>query len=101
VAVFPLVAKKELTKVATKIHSVFKENGFISLYDDADSIGRRYARVDEIGVPYAVTIDFDTLNDNTVTIRERDTTKQVRMKIEKLPEILKDLLEEKVEFKEL
>ena len=53
-------------------------------YDEAGSIGKRYRRQDEIGTPYCVTIDFDTLEDNTVTIRERDSMKQIRLDIDKL-----------------
>ena len=54
-------------------------------YDESGSIGKRYRRQDEIGTPYCVTIDFDTLEDDTVTIRDRDTMEQVRMKINELP----------------
>ncbi|MBI5253352.1 MAG: glycine--tRNA ligase, partial [Euryarchaeota archaeon] len=100
-AVFPLIAKEELTAPALEIYENLKNQNFFCIYDEADSIGRRYARVDEIGVPYAITIDFDGLKDGTVTIRERDTTEQRRIKIKEIQEILKDLLEEKVGFKEL
>jgi glycyl-tRNA synthetase len=61
-------------------------------YDETQSIGRRYRRQDEIGTPYAVTVDFDTLEDRAVTIRERDTTDQVRVPIDKLVEELEDRL---------
>ncbi|KAG1217963.1 hypothetical protein G6F68_021666 [Rhizopus microsporus] len=54
------------------------------------SIGRRYARNDELGIPYAITIDFDTVEDNTVTLRERDSTKQIRDTFENIFKILKD-----------
>ncbi len=57
---------------------------FDVFYDDSGSIGRRYARADEIGTPFAVTIDYDTMKDDTVTIRDRDTTKQERVKIKDL-----------------
>ena len=56
-----------------------------SIYDGSGSIGRRYARADEIGVPYCITVDHDSLTDNSVTIRYRDSTKQERLKIENLP----------------
>ncbi|MCH8869707.1 MAG: glycine--tRNA ligase, partial [Chloroflexi bacterium] len=59
-------------------------NGFVQ-FDDAQSIGRRYRRQDEIGTPLCVTVDFDSLDDNAVTIRERDTMKQVRVPIADLP----------------
>ena len=55
-------------------------------YDEAGSIGKRYRREDEIGTPYCITVDFDTLEDNMVTIRDRDTMKQVRIEIEKISE---------------
>ena len=63
-------------------------------YDETGSIGKRYRREDEIGTPYCVTVDFDTLEDNTVTIRDRDTMEQVRVNINDLEK----WIEEKVEF---
>lgn len=63
-------------------------------YDETGSIGKRYRREDEIGTPYCITIDFDTIKDNTVTIRDRDTMKQIRVKIEEL----KGFIEEKIKF---
>lgn len=101
VAVFPLVAKEELTSVANEIFKRLRSEGFYCTYDEADSIGRRYARVDEIGVPYAITVDFDGLGDGTVTIRERDSTAQKRIRVNEIPKILRELLEEKIKFKEL
>ncbi len=67
---------------------------FICEYDEAGSIGKRYRREDEIGTPYCVTIDFDTLEDNTVTIRDRDTMEQIRLPIDELSK----WIEEKIEF---
>ena len=61
-------------------------------YDEAGSIGKRYRRQDEIGTPYCITVDFDTMEDNCVTVRDRDTMKQERMPIENL----KDYLDEKL-----
>jgi glycyl-tRNA synthetase len=61
-------------------------------YDDTQSIGRRYRRQDEIGTPYCVTVDFDTLDDKAVTIRERDTTEQVRVPIDRLVDELRGKL---------
>ncbi|MFQ5974731.1 MAG: glycine--tRNA ligase [Candidatus Hydrothermarchaeales archaeon] len=98
VAVFPLVSKDALPSIALDIQSILRKKGFLTLYDESDSIGRRYARVDEIGVPYAVTVDFDTLKDGTVTLRERDSTAQVRIKTDALTETLKGLLDEKMVF---
>ena len=101
VAIFPLVTKPELIKVAREVYEDLKASGFYSTYDEADSIGRRYARVDEIGVPYAITVDFDTLSDNSVTVRDRNTTNQVRIKLKDLDETLQKLLSESVRFEEL
>jgi glycyl-tRNA synthetase len=100
-AVFPLLNREELVKVAREIFDEVKRAGILALYDASDSIGRRYARVDEIGVPFAVTIDFDTLEDETVTIRERDSAQQVRVPRGEVAEILCDLIEGKKSFPEL
>ena len=62
-------------------------------YDEAGSIGKRYRREDEIGTPYCITIDFETENDNSVTIRDRDTMEQVRVKIDELPAWLEGKME--------
>lgn len=101
VAVFPLVSKEKLEKVAKEIYRELSAVGFYSIYDKVDSIGRRYARVDEIGVPYAVTVDYDGLDDNTVTIRDRSTAKQKRVNVKDLKDILKNLLEEEMQFEKL
>jgi glycyl-tRNA synthetase len=93
VAILPLVKnKKELVEKAKEVYQILKSN-FFCQYDEVGSIGRRYRRQDEIGTPYCVTIDFDTLKDNTVTIRDRDTMEQERVKIEELLKILKEKLE--------
>lgn len=88
VAVFPLVDKDGLTEKAREVHDMLKVE-FDTVFDEKDSIGRRYYRVDEIGVAYAVTIDYDTLKSETVTIRERDSKKQIRIKIDELEDWLK------------
>jgi glycyl-tRNA synthetase len=67
-------------------------------YDSGGSIGRRYARADEIGIPFCITIDFDSLKKKDVTIRERDTGKQVRVKISELKNIVWDLVSEEIPF---
>jgi len=87
VAVFPLVKKDGLDKVAEDVYNKLKVK-FKAFYDASDSIGRRYARVDEIGVPFSITIDYDTKSDGSVTIRDRDTTKQVRIKISEIENYL-------------
>jgi len=83
VGVFPLVNKDDIDKKAKEVHEILK-GWFDVFYDDSGSIGRRYARADEIGTPFAITIDYDTMKDDTVTIRDRDTTKQERVKIKDL-----------------
>ena len=102
VAVLPLVAGKKpehekMVSIARSIYRDLVKRGFRVIYDEEGSIGRRYARIDEIGVPYAVTVDYETLEDNTVTVRDRDTTQQVRVHIEKLPEYLSDLVFRKLD----
>lgn len=90
VAVFPLVNREKMPEIAKKIYEELRQE-FSCFYDDSGSIGRRYRRQDEIGTPYCITIDSETQKDNTVTIRERDTMKQTRVKIENLKEELKKL----------
>ncbi len=81
VAVMPL--QKKLSPQATEVyHTIMKH--FPAFYDESGSIGRRYRRMDEVGTPYCVTVDFDTLEDNTVTVRERDTMAQTRLAIPEL-----------------
>jgi len=87
VAVFPLVSKDNLDKIAKNIYRKLKEN-FEAVYDDSGSIGKRYYREDERGTPFAVTIDYDTVKDESVTLRSRDTTEQVRIKINDLKDKL-------------
>ena len=81
VAVLPL--QKNLSDKAREVYKILS-NYFMVSYDEAGSIGKRYRRQDEIGTPMCVTIDFDTLNDNTVTIRDRDTMEQIRLTINEL-----------------
>ena len=84
VAVLPLLKnKEELTTAAKDVYSTLKKD-FNCQYDEKDAIGRRYRRQDAIGTPYCVTIDFDTLEDGTVTIRDRDSLGQKRVKIDEL-----------------
>ncbi len=71
---------------------------FDVIYDESGSIGRRYARADEIGTPFSITIDYESLENETCTIRHRDTTKQIRVKINELPSITEKLIREEVEF---
>ena len=76
--------------VAKKIDTDLRNAGISTYYDEGGTIGRRYARMDEIGTPFCITVDHDTLKDYTVTIRYRDTTKQKRKKIEELVSYLKE-----------
>lgn len=87
VGIFPLVKKGGLKEKAKEVFDLLKKD-FVCSYDEKGSIGRRYRRLDEIGAPFAITIDFQTLEDNTVTIRYRDSMKQERVKISELKEIL-------------
>lgn len=82
VAILPLVKKDGQPELARKIASLFRKKGIKVSYDENQSIGRRYARHDEIGTPYCLTVDQNSLSDNQVTIRYRDTTKQERIPIE-------------------
>jgi glycyl-tRNA synthetase len=92
VAVLPLSRNAKLVPTARKVYAQLRRR-FTTQYDDAQSIGRRYRRQDEIGTPYCVTVDFDTLEDRQVTIRERDTMCQVRVPIAGLVAVLQDKLE--------
>ena len=91
VAVLPL--SKKLSEKSTEVYKKLSKK-FMCDYDEAGSIGKRYRREDEIGTPYCVTIDFDTLEDNCVTIRDRDTMEQVRISIDEL----ENWIAEKIEF---
>ena len=92
VAVLPLVRNKpQLVKKAKEVYKSLKPH-FVTQYDELGSIGRRYRRVDEIGCPWAITIDFETLKRNDVTLRDRDTMKQKRVKISDLPSHITKLM---------
>ncbi len=89
VAVFPLLKNKpELVKKARQVYEMIKKEIPNVMWDDNGNIGKRYRRQDEIGTPHCITIDFDTLKDNTVTVRNRDTTQQERVKTGDLSEKL-------------
>ncbi|HRH30728.1 MAG TPA: glycine--tRNA ligase [Candidatus Paceibacterota bacterium] len=90
-AVFPLVRNKEdITDKARIVFGILKEKGFRVQYDDNGNIGKRYRRQDEIGTPFCITIDYDTLENNTVTVRDRDTQEQKRIPIDELVNFLTD-----------
>jgi len=91
VAILPLSKKDSLTPLADQIFSVLSKRYYCD-YDETQAIGRRYRRQDEIGTPYCITVDFDSLEDGQVTIRERDTTKQERVSIDQLEQVLSEKL---------
>ena len=92
VAVLPLSRNERLVPTAHRVHDLIRESGVVdglTQYDDAQSIGRRYRRQDEIGTPLCVTVDFDSLDDQAVTIRDRDTMSQIRVPIDNLTDELR------------
>ena len=91
-AVFPLVKKDGMPEVAKKIYLDLKKQ-FKVFYDEKGAIGRRYRRQDEAGTPYCITVDGQTLEDQTVTIRDRDSLEQQRVKIDELREIIQRRIE--------
>jgi len=101
VGVYPLVRKGGLPEKARQVHQMLISEGFMVEYDEVGSIGRRYARADEVGTPLGITIDYQTIKDNTVTIRDRDTWKQVRNEVRKLPELLHAYFQYKIESENL
>lgn len=91
-AVFPLLANKpELVDFAKKVYEDLKDT-FAVTWDDRGNIGKRYYAQDEIGTPFCLTVDFDSLENNDITVRDRDTAKQERVKIEELPSLIQQKL---------
>jgi len=101
VMVFPLVNRDGLPEKARKIADALLEEDFMVGYDVSGSIGRRYARADEVGTPICVTIDYKTLEDETVTLRDLYTWRQVRVKAAPLPPLLRSYFRGRLEFHEL
>ncbi len=97
-AVFPIVKQPEYISMAEDIVRELRKEWNV-IYDKSGSIGRRYARNDETGTPYCITIDEDSLKNKDCTIRDRDTTEQIRVKIKDLKDVLKKLINENLEFK--
>ncbi len=97
VAVFPLVGKEKLPEKAREVETILK-NCFSTFYDESSSIGRRYRRVDEVGCPLCVTVDFDTLKKDTVTLRDRDSMKQVRVDVNDLLDVIWKVLNDEIKF---
>ncbi|BCU67472.1 glycine--tRNA ligase [Sulfolobales archaeon HS-7] len=91
-AVFPLLERQPLIDKSKELVRLVKDSGYEVFYDESGSIGKRYARADEIGIPLAITVDPQTLDDNTVTIRNRDTWEQVRVHVNNILMTLGELL---------
>ena len=92
VAIFPLMNKNNMPEVSQKIVDDIRNSGIASFYDAGGSIGKRYRRQDEAGTPFGITVDHDTMEDNTVTIRDRDTMQQERIGIDSIVSVLKNKL---------
>lgn len=90
-AVFPLMSKPELEGKALSIYEELKNEEFSTFFDDSGNIGRRYRRMDEIGTPYCITVDYQSLKDETATLRERDSMRQERIKIAEVASTLRRL----------
>jgi glycyl-tRNA synthetase len=101
VGVYPLMSKDGLDTKAVQVQKLLANEGFMVELDETGSIGRRYARADEAGVQLGVTIDYETLKDQTVTVRDRDSWLQVRTSIKDLPELLHRYFQEKINFEDL
>ena len=92
VGVFPLLKNKpELVAKAKEVRSILSDH-LVTFYDEGGAIGRRYRRQDELGTPYCVTVDFETLDDRAVTVRERDSMAQDRVGIDQLDRYLAERL---------
>ncbi len=90
-AVFPLLSKPEFEVKAASLYDTLKLEEYNTFYDDSGAIGRRYRRMDEVGTPYCITVDHQTLEDGTATLRERDSMSQTRVKLAEIPEKLRGL----------
>ncbi len=100
VAVLPLLSREPFTSKALEITNELKKVGIFTEYDDSGSIGRRYRRYDEIGTPFCITVDHQTFEDETVTLRDRDTTSQIRIAIKSLSDVLVNLLNSERDIRE-
>jgi glycyl-tRNA synthetase len=100
-AVLPLIPRDDLDDIARKLATELQNEGIQTEYDDAGAIGRRYRRQDEIGTPVCVTIDYDTKEDATATLRDRDSMKQVRLPLIDIPVVVYQLIKGKKTFDQL
>ncbi|MXR20127.1 glycine--tRNA ligase [Halobacterium bonnevillei] len=101
VGVFPLMDKDGLGERAQDVAADLREAGLSVTYDDSGNIGRRYRRQDEVGTPYCVTVDYESLEDDTVTLRDRDSTDQVRVDVDDLADVLPSLTGGDRDFEDL
>jgi glycyl-tRNA synthetase len=100
-SVYPLVNKDGLLEKADEVYHLLANEGFLVDWDSSGSIGRRYARADEAGTPLGITVDYQTKEDETVTLRDRDSWKQVRAKLIELPQKLHDYYCNKINFEDI
>lgn len=100
-AVFPLLNKSGMKDMAGSIVGKLVDHGYSSVLDDSGSIGKRYARMDEVGTPYCITVDHQSLENSTVTIRDRDSTLQKRIDTDSVPELLGNLISGKTLFQNI
>lgn len=100
-AVLPLMPRDGLDEIARKLVAELQDEGIQTEYDDAGAIGRRYRRQDEIGTPVCITIDYDTKEDATATLRDRDSMKQIRLPLAQIPQAVYELIKGKKTFDQL
>lgn len=98
IKVFPLLSKDGLPEKAEEVYELLMKEDFYAEYDESGSIGRRYRRADEEGAPFCITVDHDTLKDDSVTIRDRDSMKQIRVRINELEDVLEEAIEGDIDF---
>ena len=91
VAVLPLVKKDGIAEYASKLEHSLRED-FVTFYDQSGAVGRRYRRMDEIGTPYCITVDYQTLEDHTVTVRFRDSMQQERVAVDQIVPFIKNAM---------
>lgn len=101
-SILPLLTKDNLISKVYEIESLLKKKCITSKVDNTGvAVGRRYSRTDELGIPFGITVDFETLEDNTVTLRERDSTQQVRVQIAEITSLLLQLVAEEISWEEV
>jgi glycyl-tRNA synthetase len=96
-AIFPLIKDEKMIKIAETIYNDFRKDWNV-IYDESASVGRRYSRQDEVGTPYCITVDGDSISKKEVTIRDRDSTKQIKVKISDVKEVVRRLINSEIAF---